>query len=73
MREHNGKRPEERAERWRKLLALLGQYLDDLLLILGCVCFTAASSLRWGAAGGLAMCGGCLTVLSILVARAGRR
>ncbi len=73
MRKWNGKSPEKRAERRRKLLALLGKYLDDLFLISGCACFTAAAALRWGAVGGLAVGGGCLIVLSVLIARAGRR
>lgn len=66
--------PEDRQkERRRRLLTLLGLYLEDLLLISGCVCFTAAAALRWGAAGGLAVCGVCLTAFSVLIARAGRR
>ncbi len=73
MSRRNGKSPEERAERRKKLLALLGLYLDDLLMFSGGVCFTAAAALRWGAAGGLAVGGGCLMVFSVLVARAGRR
>jgi len=73
MRKWNGKSPEERAERRKKLLALLGKYLDDLFLISGCACFTAAAALRWGAAGGLAVGGGCLVVLAVLTARVGRR
>lgn len=73
MRKWIGKRPEERAERWKKLLALLGKYLDDLFLISGCACFTAAAALRWGVVGGLAVGGGCLIALSVLTARAGRR
>jgi len=73
MSRWNKKSPEERAERRKKRLALLGLYLDDLLMLSGGVCFTAAAALRWGAAGGLAVCGGCLMVFSVLVARAGRR
>lgn len=64
---------EERAERRRKALSFLGLYLDDLLMVSGGVCFVAAAALRWGAAAGLAMAGGCLILLSVLVARAGRR
>ena len=64
---------EEKAERRKKALALLGLYLDDLLLVSGGVCFTAAAALRWGAAEALAVCGGCLAVFSFLIARAGRR
>lgn len=67
------KDPERRAELRKKALALLGLYLDDLLMVCGGVCFIAAAALRWGAAAGLAMAGGCLILLSVLVARAGRR
>lgn len=63
----------KKAERRKKALALLGLYLDDLLLVSGGVCFTAAAALRWGAAAALAVCGGCLVAFSILIARAGRR
>lgn len=65
--------PEERAERRRKALSFLGLYLDDLLMVSGGVCFAASAALRWGAAAGLATAGGCLILLSVLVARAGRR
>nr|WP_325302995.1 hypothetical protein [uncultured Oscillibacter sp.] len=65
--------PEKRAERRRKALAVLGLYLDDLLLVSGGVCLVAAAALRWGAAAGLATTGGCLVLFSVLVARAGRR
>ena len=64
---------EKRAERRRKALAVLGLYLDDLLLVSGGVCLVAAAALRWGAAAGLATTGGCLVLFSVLVARAGRR
>lgn len=67
------KDPERRTERRKKALALLGLYLDDLLLISGGVCFTAAAALRWGTAEALAVCGGCLVAFSVLIARAGRR
>lgn len=67
------KDPERRAERRRKALALLGLYLDDLLMVSGGACFVAAAALRWGAAAGLATAGGCLVLFSILAARAGRR
>ena len=65
--------PEKRAERRRKALALLGLYLDDLLMVSGGACFTAAAALRWGLAAGLAAGGACLVILSVLVAKAGRR
>lgn len=64
---------EEKKERRRKALALLGLYLDDLLLVSGGVCFTAAAALRWGAAEALAVCGVCLAAFSVLIAKAGRR
>ena len=65
--------PEKRAERRRKALAVLGLYLDDLLLVSGGVCLVASVELGWGAAAGLATTGGCLVLFSVLVARAGRR
>lgn len=65
--------PEQRAERRRKVLAVLGLYLDDLLLVSGGVCFVAAAALRWGAPAGLAAAGGFLILFSVLAARAGRR
>ena len=64
--------PERRAERRRKALALLGLYLDDLLMVSGGACFTAAAALRWGLSAGLATGGACLIVLSVLVAKARR-
>lgn len=67
------KDPDRRAERRKKMLALLGLYLDDLLLVSGGVCFTVAAALRWGAAEALAVCGGCLVAFSVLIAKAGRR
>lgn len=67
------KDPERRAELRKKALALLGLYLDDLLMVCGGVCFIASAALRWGAAAGLSVAGGCLILLSVLVARAGRR
>lgn len=56
-----------------RVAELLGLYLEDLLMASGCVCLTAASALRWGAAAGLATGGICLIGLSIVVARSGRR
>lgn len=67
------KNPERRAEIRRKALALLGLYLDDLLMVCGGVCLIAAAAIRWGAAAGLATAGVCLLLLSVLAARAGRR
>lgn len=52
---------------------LLGLYLDDLLMAAGCICLVAAAAVRWGLAAGLAAAGVCLIVLSVLVARSGRR
>ncbi len=63
--------------RWKTFLAqvvgLLGLYLEDLLLIAGGSCLTAAAALRWGEAAGLAAGGAFLLVLSFLAARSGRR
>lgn len=63
--------------RWKIILAqavqLLGLYLEDLLMISGSACLTAAVALRWGEAAGLAAAGVFLIVCSVLVARSGRR
>lgn len=63
--------------RWKRFQAraarLLGLYLEDLLLVAGGTCLTAAAALRWGAAAGLAAGGVCLIMFSVLVAWSGRR
>ena len=69
---------EERRERpvggRSKAANLLGQYLEDLLLLAGSGCFTAAAALAAGCAAALATAGACLTVYALVVARsAGRR
>ena len=52
----------------------LALYLDDLLLLAGSGCFTAAAALAAGCAAALATAGVCLTVYALVVARsAGRR
>ena len=51
-----------------------GLYLEDLLLLAGSGCFTAAAALAAGCAAALATAGACLTVYALVVARsAGRR
>lgn len=64
-------------KRWKTIFAravgLLGLYLEDLLLVFGGGCLTAAAGVRYGAAGGLTAAGVCLIVFSVLVARSGRR
>ena len=68
----NGERRERREARRRKAANLLGLYLEDLLLLAGSGCFTAA--LAAGCAAALATAGACLTVYALVVARsAGRR
>ena len=52
---------------------LLGRHLDDLLMVSGGACLTAAAALRWGAAAGLAVGGAGLILCAMLVARSGRR
>ena len=65
----NEERRERREARRRKAANLLGLYLEDLLLLAGSGCFTAA-----GCAAALATAGACLTVYALVVARsAGRR
>ena len=62
----NEERRERREARRRKAANLLGLYLEDLLLLAGSGCFTAAAA--------LATAGACLTVYALVVARsAGRR
>ena len=64
-------------KRWKTMMAravrLLGLYLEDLLMTAGGICLVAAAAVRWGLAAGLAAAGVCLIVLSVLVARSGRR
>ncbi len=63
--------------RWKTILTgaagLLGRYLEDILMVAGSACLIAAAGLRWGVPAGLAAAGAILIVLSILVARSGRR
>lgn len=53
---------------WQRVKRL-GPYLDDILLVAGGVCFTAAGGLFAGAAPALAIAGAWLTLLAVLVAR----
>lgn len=53
---------------WQRLKRL-GPYLSDILLGAGGLCFTAAGGLFAGAALALAVAGGWLTLLAVLVAR----
>lgn len=70
----NEERRERREARRRKAANLLGLYLEDLLLLAGNGCFTAAAALAAGCADALATAGVCLTVYALVVARsAGRR
>ena len=70
----NGERRERREARRRKAANLLGLFLEDLLLLAGSGCFTAAAALAAGCAAALATAGACLTVYALVVARsAGRR
>ena len=48
----NGERRERREARRRKAANLLGLYLEDLLLLAGSGCFTAAAALAAGCAAG---------------------
>lgn len=57
---------------WRRFLLLLGLYLDDLLMVLAGICFTASASLAFGLAAALAVAGVFLLVYSIVVARSRR-
>lgn len=62
-------------ERLKKLSRLfrdmLALYLDDLLMLAGCACFVSGAAIKWGAAEALGVCGVCLTVYAVIVARGG--
>ena len=67
-------RRERREAQRSKDANLLGLYLEDLLLLAGSGCFTAAAALAAGCAAALATAGACLTVYALVVAgSAGRR
>lgn len=51
----------------------MGLYLEDLLLLAGSGCFTAAAALAAGCAAALATAGACLTVYALVVARSAGR
>ena len=57
---------------WRRFLAMLGLYLDDLLMVAAGVCFTASAAIAIGLAAALAVAGACLLAYSIAVARSRR-
>ena len=54
---------------WPRLLALLGLYLDDLLMVAAGMCFVASAALTFGLGAALATAGACLLAYSIVVAR----
>lgn len=58
---------------WSRLLALLGLYLDDLLMLAAGVCFTASAATAFGLSAALAAAGVCLLGYGILVGRARNR
>jgi hypothetical protein len=64
---------EERQKRRKRLKALLGLYLDDLLFVTGSVCIVAAAALAFGCAAAFGVAGVCLIVAAVTVARAARR
>lgn len=53
----------------RQKMKRLGPYLDDILLVAGGVCFTAAGGVFAGTALAFAVAGVWLTMMAILVAR----
>ena len=66
----------ERLKKLSRLFrAMLALYLDDLLMLAGCACFVSGAAIKWGAAEALGVCGVCLTVYAVIVARGriGRR
>ena len=66
--------PNNKKRAWaRRLLVLLGMYLDDLLLTAAGVCFTASAGFAFGRSAALAVAGACLLGYGILVGRARNR
>lgn len=62
----------ERLKKLSRLLrTMLALYLDDLLMLAGCACFVSGAAIKWGAAEALGVCGVCLTVYAVIVARGG--
>ena len=53
---------------FRKIMAI---YLDDLLMLAGCVCFVSGAAIKWGKAEALGVCGVCLVTYAVIVARGG--
>ena len=52
-----------------RFLALLGLYLDDLLMVAAGVCFTTSAGMAFGCPAALAVAGACLLAYGIVVAR----
>lgn len=65
-----GRRKGRVKEFLRRLLPLLGLYLDDLLFVAGGICLTASAGLAFGPSAALAVAGVCLLAYGIVVARA---
>lgn len=62
----------ERLQKLHKLfLKIMAIYLDDLLLVAGCVCFVSGAAIKWGTAEALGVCGVCLVTYAVIVARGG--
>ena len=54
---------------WSRLPALLGLYLDDLLMMAAGVCFIASAATAFGLSAALAVAGVCLLCYGVLVGR----
>ena len=52
------------------LVKTAATYFDDLLLIAGGACLTAASAQAFGRAAAFAVCGVCLIAYAVIIARA---
>lgn len=63
------KKERDRPSLWLRLLALLGLYLDDLLMVAAGGCFVASAEITFGLGAALATAGACLLACSIVVAR----
>jgi hypothetical protein len=54
----------------KKWTALLGLYLDDILLLLAGICFVVAAAVQFGGVAALTVAGAWMTLCAYVVARA---
>ena len=72
MNEKTTEKERRKAARREKARKWIATYIEDLFLLCGGVCFVTAAGIRFGAAGGFAAAGACLTAYAVVIARAKR-